>query len=147
MNITRVGEGDLDALVPLMDAYCAFYGVNPGSARLRALARELIDDPDEGLLLLARDDDGEAVGFATVYWTLNTLEGGRVGTMHDLYVREARRGQGVGRALIDACLAEVRAAGYPALTWDTAPDNLTAQALYDSTGAERGEWFTYRLPA
>ena len=104
MNIARVGEGDLDALVPLMDAYCAFYGVNPGAARLCGLARELIEDSGEGVLLLARDDEGEALGFATVYWTLNTLEGGRVGTMHDLYVREARRGQGVGRALIDAYL-------------------------------------------
>jgi ribosomal protein S18 acetylase RimI-like enzyme len=67
--------------------------------------------------------------------------------MHDLYVRLEHRGQGVGRALIDACLEQVRAAGLPALTWDTAPDNLTAQALYDATGAKREEWFTYRLRA
>ena len=147
MSVARVGEGDLDALVPLMSAYCAFYGADPGEAKLRALARELLERPEEGVLLIARGDGGEALGFATIYWTLDTLEGGRVGTMHDLYVRVEHRGRGVGRALIDACLAEVRAAGLPALTWDTAPDNEQAQALYDATGAERSEWFTYRLRA
>jgi len=146
VKIARVGEGDLDALVPMMSAYCDFYGVAPGDEKLRALAAELIADADEGVLLIARSN-GEPLGFATVYWTLNTLEGGRVGTMHDLYVRVEHRGRGVGRALIDTCLGEVRAAGLPALVWDTAPDNLTAQALYDATGAEREEWFTYRLRA
>lgn len=147
MQVARVGRGDLDALVPMMRAYCDFYGVAPGDAKLRALAAELLDDPEEGVLLIARGEGGEPLGFATVYWTLNTLEGGRVGTMHDLYVRAEHRGRGVGRALIDACLAEVRAAGLPALCWDTAPDNVTAQALYDATGAERSEWFSYRLRA
>ena len=147
MIVERVGEGDLDVLVPMMSAYCDFYGVAPGDEKLRALARELVERPEEGVLLIARGDVGEAVGFATVYWTLDTLEGGRVGTMHDLYVRPEHRGRGAGRALIDACLAEVRAAHLPALTWDTAPDNVDAQALYDATGAERSEWFTYRLRA
>ncbi len=147
MDVTRVGEGDVDALVPMMSAYCDFYGVAPGDDKLRALALELIESPQEGVMLIARDGDGEPLGFATVYWTLNTLEGGRVGTMHDLYVRLAQRRAGVGRALIGACLDEVRAAGLPGLTWDTAPDNVQAQALYDSTGAEREEWFTYWLPA
>jgi ribosomal protein S18 acetylase RimI-like enzyme len=147
VNIARVGEGDLDALVPMMSSYCAFYGVDPGDDKLRELARELIADPAEGVLLIARDDQREPLGFATVYWTLNTLEGGRVGTMHDLYVRREHRGAGVGRALIEACLAQVRAAGLPGLTWDTAPDNVQAQALYDATGAERQEWFTYWLRA
>jgi ribosomal protein S18 acetylase RimI-like enzyme len=147
VNIARVVEGDLDDLVPMMSSYCAFYGVDPGDDKLRALAQELIAQPGEGVLLIARGGDGEPLGFATVYWTLNTLEGGRVGTMHDLYVRTERRGAGVGRALIGACLAEVRAAGLPGLTWDTAPDNVQAQALYDATGAERQEWFTYWLRA
>lgn len=147
MDVARVGEGDVDALVPMMSAYCDFYGVAPGDEKLRALALELIERPGEGVMLIARGENGEPLGFATVYWTLNTLEGGRVGTMHDLYVRTAHRRAGAGRALIGACLEEVRAAGLSGLTWDTAPDNVQAQALYDSTGAEREEWFTYWLPA
>ncbi len=32
------------------------------------------------------------------------------------------------------------------LEWATAPGNVTAQRLYDSTGAERSEWVEYELP-
>lgn len=31
------------------------------------------------------------------------------------------------------------------LEWATAPDNKTAQRLYDATGAERSEWIEYDL--
>jgi hypothetical protein len=51
------------------------------------LSKALIVDPDrEGVQLLARDDGGTAVGFATVYWTWDTLGAARRGVMHDLFV-------------------------------------------------------------
>jgi ribosomal protein S18 acetylase RimI-like enzyme len=56
------------------------------------------------------------------------------------------RGHGVGRALIEASLAVARERGNPFLEWATAPDNHTAQRLYDSTGAHRSTWLTYELP-
>ena len=59
--------------------------------------------------------------------------------MNDLYVDEAARGQGVGRALIEASAAVARERGAHHLEWATAPDNQTAQRLYDSTGAERSD--------
>ena len=45
------------------------------------------------------------------------------------------RGGGVGRALIEACRGACRKKGVGKLVWETAPDNKTAQRLYDSTGA------------
>ena len=38
-----------------------------------------------------------------------------------------------------------RERGSPILEWSTAPDNATAQRLYDSTGAERSTWIEYQL--
>ena len=57
--------------------------------------------------------------------------------MNDLYVDAEARGQGVGRALIEASAAVARERGAHHLEWSTAPDNATAQRLYDSTGAEQ----------
>jgi GNAT superfamily N-acetyltransferase len=65
--------------------------------------------------------------------------------MNDLYVEEAARGQGVGRALIEASVAVARKRGANRLEWGTQPDNTTAQRLYDATGAERNEWIEYEL--
>ena len=108
--------------------------------------RALLERPDEGVQLIARDDAGEAAGFATVYWTWSTLVGDRIGVLHDLYVRPEHRRQGVGRALIDACLELARERGVARLGWDTAPGNAGAQRLYDSLpDVRRSEWVAYSL--
>ena len=146
MDIREVGEHDLADLLPLLAGYCAFYGTAPPADQLAALVRALLDDPvREGVQLIARRGDGTAVGFATIFWTWSTTRAMRLAVMNDLFVSEEARGAGVGRALIEACADRARAGGAGALEWQTAPDNLTAQRLYDETGAERSEWVTYDL--
>jgi GNAT superfamily N-acetyltransferase len=144
----RVREADLPELLPLVRAYCDFYDVAPGDDALLALSRALLADPDrEGVQLLARDDAGRPAGFASVYWSWDTLLAARVGIMHDLFVTPAMRGRGVGEALIDACRAECRRHGAVKLGWQTAHDNRLAQRLYERVGATRDEWVDYWLPA
>ena len=56
--------------------------------------------------------------------------------MNDLYIVPEARGRGVGRQLIEHCRGLCRKRGAGKLVWETAPDNKTAQRLYDSTGAD-----------
>ncbi len=147
LTITVVGESDLPDLMPLMRGYCDFYRVDPADADLTAMMRALIADPREGLQLIARDEAGAAVGFATVFWTWQTLYAARVGVLNDLFVTEQTRGTGAGRAVIDRCLQLCRERGAQKLVWETAPDNVTAQRLYDGIGAEKSSWLTYELDA
>jgi len=145
-----VGDEDLADLLPLMRAYCDFYAVTPPDDALLALSRALIADPDrEGVQLIARDADGAAIGFATVFWSWSTTQAARIGVMNDLFVAERARGAGGGRAgeaLIAACAERCRAHGAVSLTWQTALDNARAQALYDRVGARRSRWLDYDLP-
>ena len=148
MAITRVSEADLPELLPLVRAYCDFYEVAPSDQALLAASRALIADPErEGVQLIARDEAGRPAGFATVYWSWDTLIAARIGIMHDLFVTPARRGEGVGEALIDACRAECARHGAAKLGWQTARDNDRAQRLYERVGATRDEWLDYWLPA
>jgi GNAT superfamily N-acetyltransferase len=148
MRIHPVGEDDLGALLPLMRAYCDFYEVDLTDEALVAMSRALIADPDrEGVQLLARDDSGDAVGFATVFWSWSTLRAARIGVMNDLYVAAAARGKGVAEALIEACREQARTRGAATLGWQTAKDNLRAQAVYERVGAKREEWVDYSLGA
>jgi GNAT superfamily N-acetyltransferase len=147
LTIDIVGAADLPELMPMLRAYCDFYRVDPTDERLRALASALIADPSEGLQLIARDSDGTPLGFATIYWTWQTLYAARVGVLNDLFVTPASRGSGAGRALIERCRELCRERGAEKLVWETALDNTTAQRLYDGIGAEKSTWFTYELDA
>lgn len=117
----------------------------PADDDLLAVSRALIADPErEGVQLLARAD-GDAVGFATVYWSWNTLAAARLGIMHDIFVTPDARGTGVADELIRACLEECRTHGAAELAWQTARDNARAQRVYDRMGATRSEWLDYSL--
>ncbi len=145
MTIARATAADLPELLPLMRAYCDFYEVAPSEDALRALAEALIADPErEGVQLVARED-GQAVGFATIFWSWATTIAARIGVMNDLFVAPEARGSGAAEALIRACLDECRQHGAAELTWQTAQDNARAQRVYDRVGATRSEWLDYSL--
>jgi GNAT superfamily N-acetyltransferase len=148
VKIAVAGEADLGDLLPLVRAYCDFYEVAPSDEDLLALSRALIADPErEGLQLLARDDSGRAVGFATVFWLWSTLSASRVGLMNDLFVAPEGRGSGAADALIEECRRRCAARGATRLVWQTAKDNARAQAVYERAGATREEWVDYWLAA
>jgi GNAT superfamily N-acetyltransferase len=120
--------------------------VAPPDEELLALSRALIADPErEGLQLIARPAAGQAVGFATIFWTWSTLSAARIGVMNDLYVHETARGGGVAEALIEECRKHCERRRARWLSWQTAKDNLRAQTVYERVGAKREEWVDYSL--
>ena len=144
--IATVTEADLPELLPLMRGYCDFYEVDPSDDALLALSRRLIVDPDQGLQLIARDDDDAALGFATIFWTWSTLTAAGLAVMNDLFVTPDARGSGWADSLIAACVERCRARGVRDLAWQTAYTNLRAQAVYDRVGATRDDrWLDYSL--
>jgi GNAT superfamily N-acetyltransferase len=145
-DTARITAADLPDLLPLVRAYCEFYDVAPADDALLAVSRALIADPDrEGVQLIARSESGEAVGFATVYWSWDTLVAARVGIMHDLFVIPPARGSGIADLLIEACVEECRRHGAAKLGWQTAPDNTRARRVYERVGATKDEWVDYWL--
>ncbi|HEX5610775.1 MAG TPA: GNAT family N-acetyltransferase [Solirubrobacterales bacterium] len=147
IEVAPLRADEYDEVLPLIAAYQRFYKVEEiDQERNRAFFRRFLAPSDDGLLLGARDEDGTLLGYACLYWTFDSLEAHEVVLMNDLYVDEAARGSGFGRALIEASAAVARERGAASLEWETATDNHTAQRLYDSTGAERSEWLEYVLP-
>lgn len=145
LQIARVAHGDLGELVPMMVAYCDFYGTAPGEGALHGLAEALLVDPKrEGVQLIARIGP-EPAGFATVYWSWSTTTASRLAVMNDLFVNPKQRGTGTAEALIAACVEQAQAHGAGRLEWQTAPDNQRAQAVYERVGATRENWVDYWL--
>jgi len=85
--------------------------------------------PPKGEILLARASDGMALGCIAV----QPLPDG-AGEVKRLFVRDAGRGMGLGKALIRAIEAEARRIGYRELRLDTLPRLVPAVTLYRSLG-------------
>jgi ribosomal protein S18 acetylase RimI-like enzyme len=62
---------------------------------------------------------------------------GPAGALYDIIVDPAHRGQGTGRRLLDATLAELEARGAPRVLLSTAERNAAAQRLFESAGFRR----------
>jgi GNAT superfamily N-acetyltransferase len=146
LDIAPIAGPEYERLLPLIADYQRFYEAEQiDEERNRAFFRRFLAPSEVGMLLGARAE-GDLLGYACLYWHFSSTRAVETVLMNDLFVGEAARGEGVGRALIEASAAVARERGAASLQWATAPTNERAQALYDSTGAERSEWIEYELP-
>jgi GNAT superfamily N-acetyltransferase len=146
VDVSAVREEEFETLLPLIAAYQGFYeveDVDPG--RNRHFFQRFLAPSEDGRLLAARDGGGTILGYACLYWHFSSLAAAETVLMNDLYVTPEARGRGVGRALIEASAAVARERGAAWLEWATAPDNHTAQRLYDSMTSEKSTWLEYEL--
>ncbi|MEP7028185.1 MAG: GNAT family N-acetyltransferase [Candidatus Eisenbacteria bacterium] len=124
---------DLTTVRILFREYAASLGF---ALDFQGFETELLTLPGEyaeprGTILLATGPAGESWGVVA----LRPLEGDQ-GTceMKRMYVRPEARGQGLGRLLGGAVVAEARARGYRAMRLDTIETMAPAIALYESLG-------------
>jgi GNAT superfamily N-acetyltransferase len=147
VRIEPISAPQLETLLPMIAAYQRFYEVaveEIDEERNRAFFARFLAPSEDGLLLGAWSGD-ELAGYACLYWHFTSLVPAETVLMNDLYVDQRWRSQGIGRALIEASAEVASERGAHRLEWATAPDNATAQRLYDSTGAERRTWIEYEL--
>lgn len=90
--------------------------------------------------------DGVIVGIAVWFLTYSTWTGRHGVWLEDLYVDDAQRGRGYGRALISSLAAVCVDRGYSRLEWTVLDWNAPSIAFYRSLGAApMEEWTTQRL--
>ncbi|MCH6231247.1 GNAT family N-acetyltransferase [Microbacterium sp. CFH 31415] len=90
--------------------------------------------------------EGTIVGIAMWFVTYSTWTGTHGIWLEDLYVDDAERGQGYGKALIASLAAECVERGYSRLEWTVLDWNAPALSFYRSLGAApMDEWTTQRL--
>jgi GNAT superfamily N-acetyltransferase len=145
LRIGAITDEQYEALVPMIAAYQGFYEAEDiRTERNREFFSRFIAPSDDGMLIGAWRG-GRLLGYTCLYWHFSSTKAVETVLMNDLYVDAGARGEGVGRALIEAAAEVARERGSPILEWSTAPENATAQRLYDSTGAERSTWIEYEL--
>ncbi|MEO6602584.1 MAG: GNAT family N-acetyltransferase [Polyangiaceae bacterium] len=92
--------------------------------------------PDPAVSILVAERDSVIVGYA--YARLEPRDWNSLldvsGALHDVFVSEAARRQGVARLLVDAVRGELREKGAPRLVLHTASKNATAREFFAALG-------------
>ncbi len=117
----------------IADIHAAGLATGHASFRERPFAwEELASGSAPGCLLVA-EAGGEVLGWASVSPTSDRCSYAGVGEV-SLYVGEAARGRGVGRALLAALVAASEAAGFWTLMAQIFPENRASLALFAAGG-------------
>jgi ribosomal protein S18 acetylase RimI-like enzyme len=129
--IRRGGPEDAAEIARLLhDFNTEFSEPTPGVAALTENARRMLSAGEMTVLLAGDGPDGiSLLRFRTSVWT-----GVPEAYLQELYVAPARRGRGVGRALLEATIAAAREAGATAIDLNTGETDSAARALYESLG-------------
>lgn len=136
MTVRPLAPDDRDAWQRLWTAYLEFYETTVAPEVYDAtFARLLGDDPRDFSAFVA-ERDGALIGLTHYLFHRHCWRIEDVCYLQDLYAVPEMRGQGVGRALIEAVYARADAKGAPQVYWLTQSFNATARKLYDRIGVE-----------
>ena len=144
--IRPVAGVDFARWLPLWEGYNAFYGRSgptalPAEITWSTWQRFL--DPAEPVHALVAERDAQLLGLTHYLFHRSTIHIEPVCYLQDLFTAEGARGQGIGRALIEAVAARARASGATRVYWLTHETNHTARRLYDKVAANSG-FIVYR---
>jgi GNAT superfamily N-acetyltransferase len=143
VTIRPATASDYTAWRPLWDGYNAFYGRFGATAlpeHITATTWQRFLDPAEPVHCLVAQDEasGALLGLAHYLFHRSMTRIEPVCYLSDLFTREAARGRGAGRALIQEVYAAARAAGSSRVYWQTREDNMAGRALYDKVARHHG---------
>jgi GNAT superfamily N-acetyltransferase len=143
IRVRRLEARDQEAWLGLFRAYINFYRASVPDAVVDGTWRRVVAAADGFVGLAAVDAADRPVGFAIMLFHPSTWSTTGYCYLEDLYVAEAARGQGAGRALIEAVYREADARGASRTYWVTEDGNAAARSLYDRV-ATRAPFVQYR---
>ena len=130
-EVRRASPADaLDAGRLLHDFNAEFDEPAPEPA---AIAEHLAEQISDGTTVVLLAGDGPD-GVAALQVSPEVVSGKLSAYLEELYVVPARRGNGIGRALMDAAMKTARELGATRIDLTTSDDDVAARSLYESLG-------------
>lgn len=115
----------------LWTGYLEFYESSVSVEVYQTYFQRLMGDDPWDYHGLVAEKDGGLIGLTHYGFQRHGWKIENVVYLQDLFVTDAARGTGAGRALIEAVYARADAAGCPDVYWMTQEFNATARQLYD----------------
>jgi GNAT superfamily N-acetyltransferase len=136
LGIQTAQAADLAPILQLLHTQLQEHDIVLTDQALQRATQRLIEDHALGRILTARLD-GELVGVAVIsfLWTLE--HGGPAAWLDEVYVEPSRRGEGIGRKLVEAAMQVARDSGCIALDLEVDAGHEAAERLYERMGFRR----------
>ena len=142
MNIRMACDADFAQWLPLWQGYQTFYKTAIAD-QVTATTWARFLDPQEPMHCAVAEIDGQLVGMVHYIFHRSCWTEGDYVYLQDLFATEARRGQGIGRALIEHVYAAASQAKASRVHWLTHETNTAAMHLYDRI-ADKSGFVQYR---
>ncbi|KIL50920.1 GNAT family N-acetyltransferase [Jeotgalibacillus campisalis] len=144
MKIIEAAINDKDGITELFNEYRMFYGKASNKSEAALFIEERLENQDSTIFAVKKGE--QFVGFVQLYPTFSSISMKRAWILNDLFVLKEARKQGVAQMLLDQALLLCKKTNAMGLSLQTAPDNLSAQKLYEKNGFKRDEeFYTYSL--
>jgi len=138
--VKRASLEDAKNVAYLFNDYRVFYKQKSDiTVALEFISERL--DKNESVIFFAHDAKGDLLGFTQLYPNFSSVSAKRSWILNDLYVSSAARRLGVARKLMNAAKDFAISTDAKGISLETAPDNVNAQALYESLGYEKSSGF------
>ena len=132
---------DYSAWRPLWDGYNEFYGRHGATAlpeHITEVTWQRFFDAAEPVFALVAEAQGQLVGLAHYLFHRSMTKVEPVCYLSDLFTRQSLRGQGIGRALIEAVCVQAKTSGASRIYWQTHETNAAGRLLYDKVARHHG---------
>jgi GNAT superfamily N-acetyltransferase len=146
MEITKASASDIPDLCQLL--YVLFSQEVEFSPDQDAQAKglyQIIENPEIGHILVAKEKNGDTVGMVSVLFTVSTALGGRVAVFEDMVVMPGARGDGIGSQLLEGAIQSARLSCCKRVTLLTDRENTAAQRFYEKHGFSESTMIPLRL--
>jgi GNAT superfamily N-acetyltransferase len=135
-HIRQAQEADANAIFALIQELAHYEKLtHQVTGTPETLAEHLFGTPAYAEAIVA-EAQGRLIGFALFFKNYSTFLTKPGLYLEDLYVQDAYRGQGIGKALLKAVAQIAQARGYGRLEWSVLDWNETAITFYQKMGAE-----------
>ncbi len=143
ISIDNARTQDIPALIDLLSV---LFGIEPDfqvdEAKQTKGLGLLINHPENGVIKVAKNQEGQVIGMVSVQLVISTAQGSPSAWVEDMVIEEAYRGRGVGKTLLDEALLWAKAKGATRAQLLVDTENTPALGYYAHLG-----WETTQLQA
>ncbi len=144
MEVRALTRNDRAAWQPLFEGYLTFYETALSGEQITRTWQRLHDGAVP-MQALGGFVDGTMVAIAHLIFHPSCWTEKPYCYLQDLFLSEGLRGQGLGRAMLEAVLDHARAQGADRVHWLTKTDNAQVRKLYDAVAGGPSGFLQYRV--